>query len=77
MKSLSECEWEVTIRELNFSKEVQGDWRADCKSMEGIRFANGGIGSIETCRIFETPERAKEGWIEFAKINGITKYKFK
>ncbi len=77
MKTLAECEWEIEIKDVKFSKEVQGIWWATCKSMDGYQFANGGVGSIESVRLFETPKRAREGWIEFAKVNGIKNYKFK
>ncbi len=75
IKPLSECEWHISINEVKL-EETQAQWSARCLTMDGMRFATGGVGSINCVHLFSSFKDAKEGWIEFAKINGITKYKF-
>ncbi len=73
---LNKCKWEIEILELKMGEGINAQWTAQCRTMDGYRFANGGVGSIRSLRIFESPKRAKEGWIEFAKINEISNYQF-
>lgn len=78
IKALKDCEWAVRINEVHL-QETQAQWYAGCKTMEkkgSIRFATGGVGSLNCVRLFGSIEEAKKGWMEFAKVNGIKKYTF-
>jgi hypothetical protein len=65
-KPISECEWEVEIERLyTGSRYFRASTMDNCltdSSLSGI--------------ICKTNLIAKNLWIKFAKLNGITKYKF-
>lgn len=71
MKKLNKCKWQIQISEINLSGESMAQWDAKCLTMDGHRFANGGVGSMNCVRLFSSVDDAIDGWKEFAKLNGI------
>ncbi len=74
MIPLKDCTWTFEITDLQYGLEANFRWEMGNKNMDGFQFSNGGIGSINCHRLFETEERCRESITEFAKINGIDKY---
>ncbi len=74
MIPLKDCTWTFEITDLKYGLEANFRWAMSNKDMDGVQFANGGIGSIDCVRLFETEDRCRESITEFAKINDIDKY---
>jgi len=69
MKAMKDVKWEIQLQSLNDS-EKEYFWISIAQGKIGV--CEEFIGDLD----FATEEEAKQNWIEFAKLNGITNYEF-
>lgn len=77
MIALNKCKWVFEIKEYNISEEKNFQWSARTKTMDkriNYQYANGGIGSLNCVRMFNTLTEIRTHIGKFVKLNGITDY---
>lgn len=78
MKAIKDCEWFVTVVadltvKVKYGKLIY--WSASTAEGED-RVTDGDYMDLCIGKLFPSIKKAKENWIEFAKLNNITNYKF-